>query len=99
MTERGRVLGIALGMMIKPSSLWEELVMSLRIIVSIAASIIIGVACIAIISTDSFAKAPAGLTRINPHHVHHGNAVHRSGQVRTPRTPAGTTTGMGAGKP
>jgi hypothetical protein len=99
MTERGRVLGVARGMMIKPSSLREELVMSLRIIVSIAASFIIGIAFIATFSTDALAKAPAGLTRINPHHVHHGNTVHRSGQVRTPRTPAGTTTGMSAGKP
>jgi hypothetical protein len=100
MTERGRVLGIALGMMIKPSSLREELVVSLRIIVSIAASIIVGIACIAIISTDALAKAAAGLTRINPNHVHHGSTVHRSGQVRHPRTPAATTTtGMGTGKP
>jgi hypothetical protein len=99
MTERGRVLGIALGMMIKPSSLREELIMSLRTVVLIATSVVIGVPCTAIISTDALAKAPAGLTRINPNHVHHGNTVHRSGQVRTPRTPAGTTTGMGAGKP
>jgi hypothetical protein len=90
------VLGIALlGKMIKPKSLREELVMSLRIIVSIAASVVIAIACIAVVSTGAFAAAPAGLKRINPHHVHHGSTVHHSGQVRHPRTPAGTTTGQG----
>ncbi len=66
--------------------------MSLRIIVSIAASVVIAIAFIAIVSTDAFAVAPAGTKRINPHHVHHGNRVHHSGQVRHPRTPPATKT-------
>jgi len=76
--------------------------MSLRTIVSIAASFIIGIAFIATFSTDALAKAPAGTTRINPHHVHHGNKVHHSGQAHRnmpATTPAGTTTGTGTGKP
>jgi hypothetical protein len=55
--------------------------MSLRTIVSIAASVIIAIACTATVSTDAFA-APAGMTRLHHHHHHHGNTVHRSGQVR-----------------
>ena len=71
--------------------------MSLRIIVSIAASVVIAIACIAVVSTGASAVAPAGTKRLNPHHVHHGNTVHHSGQVRTSKTPApaGTTTGQG----
>jgi len=56
--------GAVLGIMIKPSSLREELLMLLRTIASIAASVIIGVACIATVSTDTFA-APAGTTRLS----------------------------------
>ena len=53
--------------------------MSFRTIASIAASVIIVIACTAAVSTDAFA-VPAGTTRL--HHHHHGNAVHHSGQVR-----------------
>jgi hypothetical protein len=77
------------------------MVMSLRTSVSIAASFIIGIAFIATFSTDALARA-AGVTRIDPNHVHHGNRIHHSGQAHRKmpaRTPAGTTTGMGAGKP
>jgi hypothetical protein len=53
--------------------------MSLRTIVSIAASVIIGIAFIATVSTDAFAR-PAGMTRLHHHHHHH--TVHHSGAVR-----------------
>ena len=71
--------GAVLGMMIKPSSLREELVMSLRTIVLVAAALIIGLTY----SADAFAR-PAGMTRLhhNHHHHHHGHTVHHSGQVR-----------------
>jgi hypothetical protein len=72
--------GAVLGMVIKSSNLREELVMSLRTIVSIAASVIIGIACIATVSTDTFAR-DAGMTRLNhsrTHHhtMNHGRAAH-----------------------
>jgi hypothetical protein len=57
-------------MMIKPSSLREELVMSIRTIVLIAASIVIGIACVATVSTDTFAR-DAAMTRLNHKRVHH----------------------------
>ena len=74
------IKGAVLGMMIKPSNPREELVMSLRTIVLIAASLIIGIACIATVSTDAFARS-TGMTRLNHHHHHH-HTVHHSGQVR-----------------
>ena len=70
-----------LDMVIKPSSLREELVMSLRTIVLIAAAIIIGIAGTVTVSTDASA-APAGTTRLHHHTHHHGHTVHHSGQVR-----------------
>lgn len=54
--------------------------MSLRIIFFLAASVIIGIACIATVSTETFAR-PAGLTRLDHSHHHHPT-VHHSGQVR-----------------
>lgn len=74
--------GAVFDMMIKPSSLREELAMSFRTIVSIAASVMIGIACVATVSTDTFAKSvPAGTTRLeHKHHYHH--TVHHSGAVR-----------------
>lgn len=66
--------------------------MSLRITVLIAASVIIGIAGVVTVSTEtSAATAPAGTTRLHHHHRHHG--VHHSGQVRHTQTPA-TTQGM-----
>jgi hypothetical protein len=66
--------------------------MSLRIIVSIAASFVVGIACIAIVSTNAFAAtAPAGMKRLHHNHTHHHGTVHHSGQVRHPRTPPATT--------
>ena len=73
--------GAVLDMVIKPSSLREELVMSLRTIVSIAAAIIIGIAGTVTVSTDASA-APAGTTRLHHHKHHHRHTVHHSGQVR-----------------
>jgi hypothetical protein len=70
-----------LDMVIKPSSLREELVMSLRTIALIAAAVIIGIAGIVTVSTDASA-APAGTTRLHHHKHHHGHTVHHSGQVR-----------------
>jgi hypothetical protein len=67
--------GAVLGMVIKPSSLREELVMSLRTIVSTAASVIIGIACISTVSTDTFAR-DAGMTRLNHNRVHHHTINH-----------------------
>jgi hypothetical protein len=53
--------------------------MSLRTIVSLAALVIIGIATV---PTDTFARVPAGTTRLHQHHHHHGNTVHHSGAVR-----------------
>jgi hypothetical protein len=52
--------------------------MSRRTIVSLAASVIIGIACIATVSTDAFAYR-AGEGRAGIHHggVHHAVAVRR----------------------
>jgi hypothetical protein len=53
--------------------------MSLRTIVSIAALVIIGISTV---STDTFARTPAGMTRLHHKHHHHHNTVHHSGAVR-----------------
>jgi hypothetical protein len=58
--------------------------MSLRTIVSIAASVIIGIACAATGSTDAFARAPHHLTRLNHQKTNH-NTVH-SGRAVNHRT-------------
>ena len=55
--------------------------MSLRTIVLMAASVIIGIACIAIVSTETFARSPSGLKRLD-HSRHHHRGVHHSGQVQ-----------------
>ena len=54
--------------------------------VSIAASVIIGIACTATVSTKVFAHDPAETTR--HHHHHHQGTVHHSRPMRHPRTPA-----------
>jgi hypothetical protein len=54
--------------------------MSRRTIVSLAASVIIGIACIATISTDAFAyRRGVGVGRVGVHHggVYRGAAVRR----------------------
>ena len=58
--------------------------MSLRTIVSIAALAIVGIATV---STDTYAAAPAGTTRLHHHYYHHchyyhHHCVHHSGAVR-----------------
>jgi hypothetical protein len=73
--------------------------MSLRTIVSIAASVVLVIAYIGTFTADA-ATAPAGTKRTNPHHVHHGSKIHHSGQAHRnmPATsPAGTMTGIGKG--
>ena len=69
--------------------------MSFRTGVSIAASVVIGVACTGTFSTGVFARVAAGTTRL--HHHHHHGTVHRSGHVRYPHTPATppATAGLG----
>jgi hypothetical protein len=57
--------------------------MSLRTIVLMAASVIVGIACIATVSTETFARSPSGLKRLD-HGRHHHHTVHHSGQVRHP---------------
>ena len=70
--------------------------MSFRTGVSIAASVIvIGIACTATVSTEVFARVPAGTTRL--HHHHHQGTVHRSGQVRYPQIPATPPATVGLG--
>ena len=55
--------------------------MSLRTIVLLAASFIIGIAFIAAVSTETFARTPSGLKRLD-HSQHHHRGVHHSGQVQ-----------------
>jgi hypothetical protein len=52
--------------------------MSFRTIVLIAASLIIGIATV---STETFARTPSGLKRLD-HSRHHHRGVHHSGQVQ-----------------
>src|SRR6266702_2146009 len=62
------------------TSLRKGLVMSSRIIVSLAASVIVGIACIATISTDAFAyRRGVGVGRVGVYHggVYRGAAVRR----------------------
>jgi hypothetical protein len=59
------------------------LIMSFRAIVLIAASALIAIASVAAFSTQSFARAPAGTTRL--HHHHHHRGVHHSGHVQVPK--------------
>jgi hypothetical protein len=69
--------------------------MSRRTIVSLAASIIVGIACIATVSTDAFAYRAgvvrAGVGRAGVHHggVHHGAAVRRGVAVGAGAAAAG----------
>lgn len=55
--------------------------MSFRTIALFAASVVIGIACITTFSTASFARTPAGMTRLHHHHHHH-HGIHHSGQAR-----------------
>jgi len=63
--------------------------MSFQTVVLIAASVIVGIACTATVSTEVFARVPAGTARLyHHHHYHHQGTVHLSGQVRYPQTSA-----------
>ena len=63
--------------------------MTFRTIGLIAASVIIGTASIVITSAQTFARTPAGTTRL--HHHHHHKGVHHSGQVQA-KPPASSAT-------
>jgi hypothetical protein len=66
--------------------------MSRRTVISLAASVIVGIACVAIVSTDAFAyRARAGVGRAG---VYHGG-VHRVAPVRR-GVAAGVAVGAGA---
>jgi len=72
--------------------------MSFQTVVLIAASVIVGIACTATVSTEVFARVPAGTTRLHHHHhYHHQDTVHHSGQVRHPQTPANSPATVGLG--
>jgi hypothetical protein len=64
--------------------------MSRRTIISLAASIIIGIGCIATISTDAFAYRGGGRAG-----VYHGG-VHRGGVYRGAAVRRGVAVGVGA---
>ena len=64
--------------------------MSRRIIVSVAASVIIGIGCIATISTDAFAYRGGGRAGVGRAGVYHGG-VYRGAAVRR-----GVAVGVGA---
>jgi hypothetical protein len=64
--------------------------MSRRTIISVAASIIIGIGCIATISTDAFAYRGGGRAG-----VYHGG-VHRGGVYRGAAVRRGVAVGVGA---
>jgi hypothetical protein len=67
--------------------------MSRRTIVSLAASVIFGIACIATISTDAFAyRRGVGVRRVG---VHHGG-VYRGGVYRGAAVRPGVAVGVGA---
>jgi UDP-N-acetylmuramyl pentapeptide phosphotransferase/UDP-N-acetylglucosamine-1-phosphate transferase len=63
----------------------EGLIMSFRSIVLIAASALVTIVAVAAFSTQSFARTPAGTTRLHHHHHHHHHGIHHSGQVRAPK--------------
>lgn len=67
--------------------------MSRRTIVSLAASVIIGIACIATVSTDAFAfRRGVGVGRVG---VYHGG-VYRGGVYRRAPVARGVAIGVGA---
>ena len=77
--------------------------MSRRTIISLAASIIVGIACIATVSTDAFAYRAgvgrASVGRAGVHHggVHHGAAVRRGVAVGAGAAAAGAYHAPGCG--
>lgn len=69
--------------------------MSRRTIISVAASVIIGVGCIATISTDAFAYRGGGRAGVHRGGVHHGG-VYRGGVYRGAAVRRGVAVGVGA---
>jgi hypothetical protein len=69
--------------------------MSRRTIISAAASVIIGVGCIATISTDAFAYRGGGRAGVGRAGVYHGG-VHRGGVYRGAAVRRGVAVGVGA---
>ena len=69
--------------------------MSRRTIISIAASVIIGVGCIATVSTDAFAYRGGGRAGVSRAGVYHGG-VHRGGVYRGAAVRRGVAVGVGA---
>ena len=67
--------------------------MPFRTIVLIAA--ILGIACTATVSTEVFARVPAGTARL--HHYHHHGTVHHSGQARWAKPTATVGLGVSSG--
>src|SRR5207248_2811866 len=69
------------------------LVMSRRILISLAASVIVGIVCLATISTDAFAyRRGVGVGRVG---VYHGG-VYRGGVYRGAAIRRGVAVGVGA---
>ena len=74
-------------------SLRKGLIMSRRTLISLAASVIVGIACIATISTDAFAyRRGVGVGRAG---VYHGG-VYRGGVYRGAAVRRGVAVGVGA---
>lgn len=69
--------------------------MSRRTIISVAASVIIGVGCIATTSTDAFAYRGGGRAGVHHGGVHHGG-VYRGGVYRGATVRRGVAVGVGA---
>lgn len=74
--------------------------MSRRTIISVAASVIIGVGCIATTSTDAFAYRGGGRAGVHHGGVHHGGVyrggVYRGGVYRGATVRRGVAVGVGA---
>ena len=69
--------------------------MSRRSIISLAASVIIGIGCIAMISTDAFAYRGGGRAGVHRAGAYHGG-VHRGGVYRGAPVARGVAVGVGA---
>jgi len=69
--------------------------MSRRTIISVAASVIIGIGCIATISTDAFAYRGVGRAGVGRAGVYHGG-VYRGGVYRGAAVRRGVAVGVGA---
>jgi hypothetical protein len=75
------------------TSLRKGLVMSSRIIVSLAASVIVSIVCLATISTDAFAyRRGVGVGRVGGYH----GGVYRGGVYRGAAVRRGVAVGVGA---